>query len=126
MKGRKHQEKEERSARATGGAASEKGVKVSDSSKGANYYAGGDSNVADEADEPTGFKKGGKVPGFKFGKKTEDDKMKKKDGGSCDGDKAKHRLDRPKRAGGGKVATGSRSPFSEAESTSDRPKFSGT
>lgn len=88
-----------------------KGVKVKDTDKGAKWYSGEDSNVKDEADQPTGFKKGGKV------------------GMKAEGDKAKDRLDRPKRksggriarASGGEVASGPRSPFSKAESTSTRP-----
>ncbi len=122
-----------RSARASGGkthgpeSSSEKGVKVSDSDKGAKWYSGDKSNVKTEAEEPTGFKKGGKVSNFGRGRMSMgmEDKMKKKDGGSCDGDKPMHRLDRSKRASGGKVATGSRSPFSVAEKTSERPKFDG-
>jgi hypothetical protein len=109
----------------------EEGVKVTDSDKGAKWYAGDMSNVKKEAEEPTGFKKGGKVSAFGRGKMSEgmekfDAKKKaKKDGGSCEGMKSHERLDRPKRASGGKVATGSRSPFSEAEKTSDRPGFKG-
>jgi hypothetical protein len=132
-----------RSHRASGGKAyvhgpedeNEEGVKVSDTDKGADFYAGGTSNTRKEAEQPTGFKKGGKVSAFGRGKMSEGmekfeemkkaKKVKKKDGGSCDGDKAMSRLDRPKRASGGKVATGSRSPFSEAEKTSERPDFKG-
>ena len=130
-----------RTARKDGGSAyangpessNEKGVKVSDSDKGAKWYSGDKSNVKTEAEEPTGFKKGGKVSNFSKGKESEGmDKFEamkakkaKKDGGSCDGDKPMHRLDRSKRASGGKVATGSRSPFSVAEKTSERPKFDG-
>ena len=79
------------------------------------------------ATRPTPFKKGGKVPAFIRGKESEgmEKKMAKKDGGSCDGKKAHDRLDRPKRASGGKVATGSRSPFSVSENTSERPGFKG-
>jgi hypothetical protein len=113
----------------------EEGVKVSDSDKGANWYAGRDSNVKTEAEEPTGFKKGGKV-GYKgreheaggmheFDKLKKEKKLKKKDGGSCEGMKSHERLDRPKRASGGKVASGSRSPFAESSKTSERPGFKG-
>jgi hypothetical protein len=119
-----------RSARASGGGV-EEGVKVKDSAKGADFYAGGNSNTAKEAKEPTGFKKGGKVSNFGRGKESEGMKiaekmkMKKKDGGCAMGDKSSSRLDRPKRASGGSVASGSRSPFSKAESTSERPDFKG-
>ena len=102
-----------RTARADGGKTEspKKGVKVTDSDKGADWYSGETSNVKKEAEQPTGFRKGGKV------------------GAKVDGDKAKDRLDRPKRksggriarASGGEVASGSRSPFSKAEKTSDRP-----
>lgn len=130
-----------RTARKDGGSAyangpessNEKGVKVSDSDKGAKWYSGDKSNVKTEAEEPTGFKKGGKVSNFGRGKMAEGmDKFEamkakkaKKEGGSCEGDKPAHRLDRSKRASGGKVASGPRSPFSEAEKTSERPKFDG-
>ena len=115
-----------RSARASGGGV-EEGVKVTDSAKGADFYAGGNSNTAKEAKEPTGFKKGGKVSNFGRGRMSEgmEKKMKKKDGGCATGDKSMHRLDRAKRASGGSVASGSRSPFSKAESTSARPDFKG-
>jgi hypothetical protein len=121
-----------RSARASGGGV-EEGVKVTDSAKGADFYAGGNSNTAKEAKEPTGFKKGGKVSNFGRGKMSEGmDKFEamkakkaKKDGGCATGDKSMHRLDRAKRASGGSVASGSRSPFSKAESTSERPDFKG-
>ena len=119
-----------RSSRASGGGV-EEGVKVTDSAKGADFYAGGNSNTAKEAKEPTGFKKGGKVSNFGRGKESEGMKiaekmkMKKKDGGCATGDKSMHRLDRAKRASGGSVASGSRSPFSKAESTSERPDFKG-
>ena len=124
-----------RTARKDGGSAyangpessNEKGVKVSDSDKGAKWYSGDKSNVKTEAEEPTGFKKGGKVSNFGRGRMSMgmEDKMKKKDGGCAMGDKPAHRLDRSKRASGGKVASGPRSPFSEAEKTSERPKFDG-
>ena len=61
-----------RTARASGGSAyengpessSEKGVKVKDSDSGAKWYSGDSSNVKGEAEQKTGFKKGGKVPGL--------------------------------------------------------------
>ena len=113
-----------RSARASGGGV-EEGVKVSDTDKGAKWYAGSESNVKKEAEEPTGFKKGGKVSAFKRGKESEGMKIA--------GEKAKARLDRPcrksggriARASGGEVASGSRSPFSKSEKTSERPGFKG-
>lgn len=120
-----------RSARKDGGrtegpeSSAEKGVKVKDTAKGGDYYSGGDSNVRDEAEQATGFKKGGKVSAFKRGKESEGMKIA--------GEKAKGRLDRPARksggriarASGGEVASGPRSPFSKAEKTSERPKFDG-
>ena len=122
-----------RTYRADGGK-TEEGVKVTDSDKGGKWYSGDTSNVKKEAEEPTGFKKGGKVSNFGRGKMSEGmdkfeamkkaKKMKKKDGGSCDGDKSADRLDRPKRASGGAVA-GSRSPFAMSEKTSERPGFKG-
>ena len=119
-------------ARASGGKAqdpessNEKGVKVTDNDKGADWYSGDTSNVKKEAEEKTGFKKGGKVGLFARGKESEamEKKMKKKDGGSCDGMKSKSRLDRPKRASGGAIS-GSRSPFAMSEKTSERPGFKG-
>ena len=115
-----------RTARADGGKTEspKKGVDVKDTDKGAKWYAGDDSNVKEEAEEPTGFKKGGKV-----GKKD----MK------AEGEKAKDRLDRAKRQSGGRiaratggqamsakqVASGSRSPFAVSEKTSNRPGFTG-
>jgi hypothetical protein len=124
-----------RTARKDGGSAyangpessNEKGVKVSDSDKGAKWYSGDKSNVKTEAEEPTGFKKGGKVSNFSKGKESEGMELfeKKKKSAKAEGDKAPHRLDRSKRASGGKVASGPRSPFSEAEKTSERPKFDG-
>ena len=68
-----------RTARKDGGSAyangpessNEKGVKVSDTDKGANWYSGEDSNVKGEAEQKTGFKKGGKVSAFKRGKEAE-------------------------------------------------------
>lgn len=119
MKGRKY--------RADGGK-TEEGVKVSDSDKGADVYAGESSNTLKEAKEPTGFKKGGKVSAFGRGRMSEgmEKKMKaKKDGGCATGDKSHSRLDRAKRASGGSVASGSRSPFAKAEKTSERPGFKG-
>ena len=118
-----------RSARASGGGV-EEGVKVTDSAKGADFYAGGNSNTAKEAKEPTGFKKGGKVSNFGRGKESEGMKiaekmkMKKKDGGCAMGDKSSSRLDRAKRASGGAIS-GSRNPFAMAEKTSERPGFKG-
>ena len=53
----------------------------------ADYYAGGESNVAKEAEEK---KNGGKV-------------AKRKGGGMVEGHKAKHRLDRPGRKRGGAI-----------------------
>jgi hypothetical protein len=63
------------------------------------------SKVFTEAKGKTGFKKGGKV----------------------EGDKAAHRLDKACRNSGGRIAraSGGRSPFTEAESTSERPGFKG-
>jgi hypothetical protein len=135
MKGRKHHQ-EPRAHRASGGK-TEEGVKVKDSDKGAGVYAGEDSNTLKEAREATGFKKGGKVAkkqgyydrGHEAGGMHEFEKLKhekkaKKDGGSCDGDKPMHRLDRPKRASGGAIS-GSRSPFAKAADTSERPGFKG-
>lgn len=123
----------DRACRASGGAAyangpessSEKGVKVKDTDKNANWYSGEDSNVKSEAEQATGFKKGGKVSAFKRGKESEGMKIA--------GEKGAKRLDRPARksggriarASGGEVASGPRSPFSKAEKTSERPKFDG-
>ena len=122
-----------RSARASGGGV-EEGVKVKDSAKGADFYAGGNSNTAKEAKEPTGFKKGGKVSNFGRGKMSEGmdkfeamkkaKKVAKKDGGCATGDKSMDRLDRAKRASGGAIS-GSRNPFAMAEKTSERPGFKG-
>jgi hypothetical protein len=111
----------------------EEGVKVTDSDKGASWYAGGDSNTAKEADEKvSNFKKGGKVAkkqgyydrGHEAGGMHEFEKLKKekkvkKDGGSCEGMKSPARMDRAKRASGG------RTPLSTASSTSERPNFKG-
>lgn len=111
-----------RSARASGGKAqdpessNEKGVKVSDTDKGADWYSGETSNVKKEAEEKTGFKKGGKVSAFKRGKESEGMKIA--------GEKPKGRLDRPKRASGGAVS-GSRDPFAMSAKTSERPGFKG-
>ena len=124
MKGKKYGD---RACRATGGK-TEEGVKVKDDDKGAKWYSGEDSNVKDEAEEPTGFKKGGKVGAFGRGKMAEGMhrlEMKKKSA-KAEGDKAPSRLDRPKRASGGKVASGSRSPFAVSEKTSERPGFKGS
>ena len=49
-----------RTYRADGGK-TEEGVKVTDSDKGADWYSGDTSNVKKESEQPTGFKKGGKV-----------------------------------------------------------------
>ncbi len=132
-----------RTARKDGGSAyangpessNEKGVKVSDTDKGANWYSGEDSNVKGEAEQKTGFKKGGKVSAFKKGKESEGmERLEaKKKHAKAEGDKPVHRLDRPARksggriarASGGEVASGPRSPFSKAEKTSERPKFDG-
>jgi hypothetical protein len=121
-----------RIARASGGktqdpeSGSEKGVKVSDTDKGGKWYSGDTSNVKKEAEQPTGFKKGGKVSNFGRGKMSEgmEMKMKKKDGGCAMGDKSKDRLDRAKRASGGAIS-GSRNPFAMSEKTSERPGFKG-
>ena len=126
-----------RIARASGGS-TEEGVKVKDSAKGADWYSGGTSNTAKGADEPTGFKKGGKVAkkqGYfdrgheaggmhEFEKLKKEKKVAKKDGGCAMGDKSKDRLDRAKRASGGAIS-GSRNPFAMAEKTSERPGFKG-
>ena len=114
-----------RSARKDGGSV-EEGVKITDSDKGADYYSGGESNVAKEAKEKTGFKKGGKVSAFKRGKESEGEKLMqmKKKSAKVEGDKAPHRLDRPKRASGGAIS-GSRSPFAMSSKTSERPGFKG-
>ena len=114
-----------RTVRASGGGV-EEGVKVSDADKGGKWYSGETSNVKKEAEEPTGFKKGGKVDAFKRGKESEGMKlkMKKKDGGCAMGDKSKDRLDRAKRASGGAIS-GSRNPFAMSEKTSERPGFKG-
>lgn len=112
-----------RTARESGGKV-EEGVKVKDTAKGAQKISG-NKNVFDEAEQATGFKKGGKVSAFKRGKESEGMKIA--------GDKAKARLDKPcrksggrvARASGGEVASGSRSPFSKAENISVRPKFKG-
>ena len=73
-----------RARHAKGGACRKDGGEV-------KAYAGGDSNVAKEAKEKDGFKKGGKVA-------------------AMHGEKAKHRLDKPHRASGGSVK--GKSPFS--------------
>jgi hypothetical protein len=121
-----------RIARASGGK-TEEGVKVTDSDKGASWYSGDTSNVKKEAEQPTGFKKGGKVSNFGRGKMSEGmdkfeamkaKKVAKKDGGCAMGDKSKDRLDRAKRASGGAIS-GSRNPFAMAEKTSERPGFKG-
>ena len=104
-----------RSARKDGGSV-EEGVKVKDSDKGAKWYSGDTSNVKKEAEEATGFKKGGKVSAFKRGKESE--------GMKVEGEKAKARLDRPKRASGGAIS-GSRDPFAMSSKTSERPGFKG-
>ena len=117
-----------RTARASGGGV-EEGVKVKDSAKGAGVYAGEDSNTLKEAKEATGFKKGGKVSNFGRGKMSEGmDKFEamkaKKKSAKAEGEKAAHRLDRPKRASGGAIS-GSRDPFAMAKKTSERPGFKG-
>ena len=56
-----------------------------------------DSNVLDESEER---KKGGRV-------------KKRADGGKVEGEKPKHRMDRPKRKAGGRVGS-DKSPFSSA------------
>jgi hypothetical protein len=121
-----------RTYRADGGK-TEEGVKVKDSDKGAAWYSGDTSNVKKEAEQPTGFKKGGKVSNFGRGKMSEGmdkfeemkkAKVKKKDGGCATGDKSMDRLDRAKRASGGAIS-GSRNPFAMAEKTSERPGFKG-
>lgn len=106
-----------RTQRASGGK-TEEGVKVSDTDKGAKWYSGDESNVKKEAEEPTGFKKGGKVA--------------KKGDMKAVGEKGAKRLDKACRNSGGRiarasggVATGSRSPFAVSEKTSDRPGFKG-
>jgi len=123
-----------RSARASGGKTVEEGVKVTDNDKGASWYSGDTSNVKKEAEQPTGFKKGGKVSNFGRGKMSEGmdkfeamkkaKKVAKKDGGCATGDKSMDRLDRAKRASGGAIS-GSRNPFAMAEKTSERPGFKG-
>ena len=135
-----------RIARKSGGSAyengpessNEEGVKVTDNDKGADWYSGDTSNVKKEAEEKTGFKKGGKVgkkQGYydrgheaggmhEFEKLKKEKKVAKKDGGCAMGDKSKSRLDRPKRASGGAIS-GSRSPFAMSERTSERPGFKG-
>ena len=78
-----------------------------DESKGSvkgKSYDGGDSNVEKEADEK---KHGGRV--------------KKAAGGKVEGEKPKHRMDRPARKAGGRVGGGSgsdKSPFSSAHKLS--------
>ena len=126
MKGKtKEREYGGRSCHASGGKV-EEGVKVKDTDSGADYYAGGSSNTAKEAERGTGFKKGGKVGAFGRGKESEGEKLMqmKKQSAKAEGDKAPHRLDRPKRASGGAVS-GSRDPFSAARKTSERPDFKG-
>ena len=123
-----------RIARASGGTTQE-GVKVKDSAKGADWYAGDTSNVKKESLQLTGFKKGGKVSNFGRGKMSEgmdkfeamkkEKKVAKKDGGCAMGDKSKDRLDRAKRATGGGAFAGSRNPFAMSEKTSERPGFKG-
>jgi hypothetical protein len=130
-----------RTYRADGGK-TEEGVKVTDSDKGADWYSGETSNVKKEAEQKTGFKKGGKVSNFGRGKMSEGmdkfeamkkaKKVAKKDGGSCDGDKSMERMDKKSRATGGRAQrasggaiSGSRNPFAMAEKTSERPGFKG-
>ena len=117
MKGKKS---EMRSCRAKGGSV-EEGVKVNDTDAGAKWYSGDTSNVKKEAEEKTGFKKGGKVSNFGRGKMSEGMSAK------AEGEKGFGRLDkapRSKRASGGAIS-GSRSPFAMAEKTSERPGFKG-
>lgn len=98
----------------------EEGVKVKDTDTGAKWYSGDTSNVKKEAEEATGFKKGGKVSAFKRGKESEGMKIA--------GEKAEKRLDkapRAKRASGGAIS-GSRDPFAMSAKTSERPGFKGT
>ena len=87
------------------GKSANKGVAPSVDAKSLTKNAVG-SKVFTEAKGKTGFKKGGKV----------------------EGDKGAARLDKACRAGGGRIARadGGRSPFTAAESTSNRPGFKGT
>jgi len=116
-----------RTYRADGGGV-EEGVKPSVGKKKLDAYAGGTSNTAKEAESDSKpFKKGGKVPAFIRGKESEgmEKKMKKKDGGSCDGDKSMDRADRAKRQSGGRLARADGGPLSTASKTSERPDFKG-
>jgi hypothetical protein len=54
-----------------------------------------------------------------FDKLKKEKALKKRDGGSCEGMKSPARMDRAKRASGG------RTPLSTASSTSERPNFKG-
>ena len=81
------------------------------SSKKVEEYDAQDTTVSKEAKDTTDdFKKGGEVKGHGKGKK----KDKKKDH-RVSGEESKHRMDRPKRASGGRVG---HSPFSSASKTS--------
>lgn len=86
------------------GKSSNKGVAPSVDAKSLTKNAVG-SKVFTEAKGKTGFKKGGKV----------------------EGDKGMARLDKACRNSGGRIAraSGGRSPFTEAESTANRPGFTG-
>ena len=86
------------------GKSANKGVAPSVNAKSLTKNAVG-SKVFTEAKGKTGFKKGGKV----------------------EGDASAPRLDKACRNSGGRIAraSGGRSPFTEAESTSNRPGFTG-
>jgi hypothetical protein len=87
-----------------------KGVVVGDQSP-KTVYAGGDSNVVKEAKER---RKGGSC--YESGGKA----MAKKAAAKVEGKKAMDRLDRPKRATGGKIGANEK-PFSTAATTTNRP-----
>jgi hypothetical protein len=121
---------EERSARKDGGSAN--GEKPDTGVKKIKSYTSSN-NVESEAEESgdewhrKGRKKGGKVGLFGRGKESEgakladEKKLKRKDGGSCDGMAAHARADKKPRKG---RATGG-SALSTAENTSARPGFAG-
>lgn len=88
-----------------------KGVVVGDKSP-TEVYAGAGSNVVKEAKER---KRGGSC-GYESGGKA----MAKKAAAKVEGKKAMDRLDRPKRATGGKIGANEK-PFSTAAHTSNRP-----
>lgn len=90
MKGRKN--------RASGGV-------IPEDRKTSMVYAGKDSNVVKEAEER---KRGGGV------------RKKHKHGGAIEGEKAKHRLDRPGRKSGGRVGC-DKAPMTGAHKMSARP-----